>query len=72
MTLKTSKGRAGGDGGPLGNVAHGEAINDRVFTIHLPSAQGDFAAAFIAARYRLPLPVAGVIATLAELGRRCG
>jgi hypothetical protein len=34
----------------------------------IPAAPPDFAAIYVASRYRLPMPVAALVACLAELG----
>ena len=43
--------------------------NEAPFTIAKPKPEGDFAALYLARRYRLPLPMARTVAALANLGR---
>ena len=50
------------------NFVHKQALS----TIAGPEPEADFAAVFIARRYRLALPVAQTIAVLAGLGRALG
>ncbi len=42
------------------------------FTTATPESEANFAALFIAQRYRLPLPLAQAVAALAGLGRAFG
>ena len=58
---------------PRGNAEHrGEGSrNGFLYTIESPSSEADFAAQFIARRYRLPLPFARMVCNLASIGRAC-
>ncbi|MDI9848139.1 hypothetical protein QM467_08760 [Rhodoblastus sp. 17X3] len=46
--------------------------NETILTIASPNAEADFAALFIARRYRLAMPLAQAVAALAGLGRVIG
>ena len=56
---------------PRANAEHRAEGNRNTlpFTIESPSSEADFAAQFVARRYRLAPPIARVITGLASLGR---
>ncbi len=67
MSPKTSKARAGANGGALGNVVCWTAIDDRESTLSATQRQ----AAYLAARFGLPPARARIVAGLAfDCGRR--
>lgn len=69
MTSKTSNPAQRGASAGLGNVQLG-GKNSPEDTLRVTSTQLDFASAFIASRYRVPLYMADIIASLASLGGR--
>jgi hypothetical protein len=55
-----------------GNRAEKVIRNETAFTIAKPEPEADFAALYLARRYRLALPLAQAVAALAGLGRAFG
>jgi hypothetical protein len=58
---------------PRANADRAEVVRSTVsFSIPLIEPEGDFAALFVARRYRLALPLARAVVALANLGRAIG
>jgi hypothetical protein len=55
-----------------GNRAEEVVRNETSFTIAKPEPEADFAALYLARRYRLAMPLAQAVAALAGLGRAFG
>ena len=56
---------------PRANAGNRAEVTRNATSHSIPYAEpeGDFASAFVARRYRVALPIAGVIVSLASLGR---